>query len=98
MMRSGRKVPTPAIPMPDFAVPYAAPMQPKAMAAKIPACSIWLDDDCTCRCANQFAGYAYHSNERGELGRSFGIHIGRLLSWRLEDELRLKKRAGLYGC
>lgn len=24
-MRSGRKVPTPAIPMPDFAVPYAAP-------------------------------------------------------------------------
>lgn len=26
MMRSGRNVPTPAIPMPDFAVPYAAPM------------------------------------------------------------------------
>lgn len=25
MIRSGRKVPTPAIPMPDFAVPYAAP-------------------------------------------------------------------------
>lgn len=25
MMRSGRKVPTPAIPMPDLAVPYAAP-------------------------------------------------------------------------
>ena len=26
MMRSGRKVPTPEIPMPDFAVPYAAPI------------------------------------------------------------------------
>jgi hypothetical protein len=26
MMRSDLKVPTPAIPMPDFAVPYAAPM------------------------------------------------------------------------
>lgn len=26
MMRSGRKVPTPAIPMPDLAVPYAAPI------------------------------------------------------------------------
>lgn len=26
MMRSPLKVPTPAIPMPDFAVPYAAPM------------------------------------------------------------------------
>jgi len=26
MMRSGLKVPTPAIPMPDLAVPYAAPM------------------------------------------------------------------------
>lgn len=26
MIRSGRKVPTPAIPMPDLAVPYAAPM------------------------------------------------------------------------
>lgn len=26
MMRSGRKVPTPAIPIPDFAVPYAAPI------------------------------------------------------------------------
>jgi len=26
MIRSGRKVPTPAMPMPDFAVPYAAPM------------------------------------------------------------------------
>ena len=25
MIRSGRKVPTPAMPMPDFAVPYAAP-------------------------------------------------------------------------
>jgi len=25
MMRSDLKVPTPAIPMPDFAVPYAAP-------------------------------------------------------------------------
>ena len=25
MMRSGLKVPTPAIPMPDLAVPYAAP-------------------------------------------------------------------------
>ncbi len=26
MIRSGRKVPTPAMPMPDFAVPYAAPI------------------------------------------------------------------------
>ena len=26
MMRSGLNVPTPAIPMPDLAVPYAAPM------------------------------------------------------------------------
>ncbi len=26
MIRSGRNVPTPAIPMPDFAVPYAAPI------------------------------------------------------------------------
>lgn len=26
MIRSGRKVPTPAIPIPDLAVPYAAPM------------------------------------------------------------------------
>lgn len=26
MMRSGLKVPTPEIPMPDFAVPYAAPI------------------------------------------------------------------------
>lgn len=25
MIRSGRNVPTPAMPMPDFAVPYAAP-------------------------------------------------------------------------
>jgi len=25
MIKSGLKVPTPAIPMPDFAVPYAAP-------------------------------------------------------------------------
>lgn len=25
MIRSGLNVPTPAIPMPDFAVPYAAP-------------------------------------------------------------------------
>lgn len=25
MIRSGRKVPTPAMPMPDLAVPYAAP-------------------------------------------------------------------------
>ena len=26
MIRSGRKVPTPAIPIPDLAVPYAAPI------------------------------------------------------------------------
>lgn len=37
MIRSGLKVPTPAMPIPDFAVPYAAPAQPKIMAAAIPA-------------------------------------------------------------
>lgn len=36
MIRSGLKVPTPAMPIPDFAVPYAAPAQPKIMAAAIP--------------------------------------------------------------
>lgn len=40
MIRSGLKVPTPAMPMPDFAVPYAAPAQPKIMAAAIPAIPI----------------------------------------------------------
>ena len=29
MIKSGLYVPTPAMPMPDLAVPYAAPMQPK---------------------------------------------------------------------
>lgn len=38
MIRSGLNVPTPAIPMPDLAVPYAAPAQPKIMAAAIPPC------------------------------------------------------------
>ena len=33
IIRSGRKVPTPAMPMPDLAVPYAAPM-PKEMENK----------------------------------------------------------------
>ena len=88
MMRSGRKVPTPAIPMPDFAVPYAAPIHPKAMAAKIPACSTRLDDDCTFRCACPFVEYTYHSDEGGELGRGFGIHVEQLVSLRLPDELR----------
>jgi hypothetical protein len=31
-MRSGLNVPTPAIPMPDFAVPYAAPALPKIIS------------------------------------------------------------------
>lgn len=38
MIRSGLNVPTPAIPMPDLAVPYAAPAHPKIMAAAIPPC------------------------------------------------------------
>lgn len=29
MIRSGLYVPTPAMPMPDLAVPYAAPIHPK---------------------------------------------------------------------
>lgn len=37
MMRSDLKVPTPEIPMPDLAVPYAAPIDPKIIAAAIPA-------------------------------------------------------------
>lgn len=37
MIRSGLKVPTPAIPMPDFAVPYAAPTHPKVIAKQMPA-------------------------------------------------------------
>ncbi|KAG5305029.1 hypothetical protein I7I50_05299 [Histoplasma capsulatum G186AR] len=37
IIRSDRKVPTPAMPMPDLAVPYAAPIDPKTMAAQIPA-------------------------------------------------------------
>jgi len=32
MMRSGRNVPTPAIPIPDFAVPYAAPAPKTAIS------------------------------------------------------------------
>jgi hypothetical protein len=55
MIKSGRNVPTPAIPMPDLAVPYAAPIpkaisngsesiqlgfsHPKIIAAAMPACS-----------------------------------------------------------
>jgi hypothetical protein len=38
MIRSGLNVPTPAIPMPDLAVPYAAPAHPNIMAAAIPPC------------------------------------------------------------
>jgi hypothetical protein len=38
MIRSGLKVPTPAIPMPDLAVPYAAPAHPNIIAAAIPPC------------------------------------------------------------
>jgi len=37
IMRSGLNVPTLAIPMPDFAVPYAAPRHPKIMANAMPA-------------------------------------------------------------
>lgn len=40
MIKSGRKVPTPAMPMPDFAVPYAAPM-PICRASQ-PSCSCSL--------------------------------------------------------
>lgn len=39
MIRSGLNVPTPAIPMPDLAVPYAAPAHPNIMAAAIPPCT-----------------------------------------------------------
>jgi hypothetical protein len=51
MIKSGLNVPTPEIPMPDFAVPNAAPMQPKIIAAAMPAChtpkyvSLWLRYD-----------------------------------------------------
>lgn len=38
MIRSGLNVPTPAMPMPDLAVPYAAPAHPNIMAAAIPPC------------------------------------------------------------
>jgi hypothetical protein len=54
MIKSGRNVPTPAIPIPDFAVPYAAPipnkhqpssvaslvwfLHPKVIAKAMPAC------------------------------------------------------------
>lgn len=37
MMSSGLKVPIPAIPMPAFAVPYAAPIELNTIAAQIPA-------------------------------------------------------------
>lgn len=37
MIKSGLYCPTPAIPMPDFAVPYAAPIDPKIIAAATPA-------------------------------------------------------------
>jgi hypothetical protein len=37
MIKSGRNVPTPEIPIPDFAVPYAAPIDPKIIADAIPA-------------------------------------------------------------
>jgi len=36
MIRSGLNVPTPAIPIPDFAVPYAAPIHPKVIAKQMP--------------------------------------------------------------
>lgn len=36
MIKSGLNVPTPAIPIPDLAVPYAAPAHPNIMAAAIP--------------------------------------------------------------
>lgn len=39
MIKSGLKVPTPAMPMPDLAVPYAAPAHPNIMAAAIPPCT-----------------------------------------------------------
>lgn len=39
MIRSGLNVPTPAMPMPDLAVPYAAPAHPNIIAAAIPPCS-----------------------------------------------------------
>lgn len=39
MIRSGLNVPTPAIPIPDLAVPYAAPAHPNIMAAAIPPCT-----------------------------------------------------------
>jgi hypothetical protein len=37
MIRSGLNVPTPEIPIPDLAVPYAAPIDPKIIADAIPA-------------------------------------------------------------
>jgi len=37
IIRSGLYVPMPAIPMPDFAVPNAAPMHPNIIANAIPA-------------------------------------------------------------
>jgi len=43
MMRSGLKVPTPAMPMPDLAVPYAAPMAIDEMSvAVISRCAVYV--------------------------------------------------------
>jgi hypothetical protein len=35
MIRSDLKVPTPAIPMPDLAVPYAAPMPVVVLSSRV---------------------------------------------------------------
>lgn len=44
MIRSGLKVPTPAIPIPDFAVPYAAPMPVVIVILVYGSCSVaWFD-------------------------------------------------------
>lgn len=83
MIRSGLKVPTPAMPMPDFAVPYAAPRQPKIMAPATPPCAGLVSDGFHGHSrarrgavVDVGTGELYHPNEGGEFGREAGVVIG----------------------
>ena len=52
MIRSGLYVPTPAMPMPDLAVPYAAPIQPKIIYDRkvLAECDFDVGEQTYCEC------------------------------------------------
>ena len=101
MIKSGRKVPTPAIPIPDFAVPYAAPipMQSVSFGSKEPCASSYIRISLRIQFlpASRLVPLllqttilrAYHSKERREIGRIvYFLHSERQLCVRKTEMWR----------